>query len=201
MKKFIYALAAFIALVVMSCNGCEKAETKPQLSEPCGNGFVANSDNTECICPEETHYKIGDMLCDKKGENIYKVTATAKNCIGYVKESILDNKTVGLIELGNKGSNARLYWGDEINERATLDFFYETSLVKLSNGASEFRFSTGPIICYECSESLHWSDQAYTVKGYGHGISNPENTEMDIEIIYKSNDGVVVDTGYLHLWK
>ena len=52
----------------------------------------------------------------------------------------------------------------------------------------------------ECHDWIAKTDRLFA-QGYGHGITDEGNTKIDIEVIYKDTNGVVLDTAYIHLWK
>jgi hypothetical protein len=195
MKNLIFLV--FLTIVSMSC--CKKREIDQNII--CGNGFTPNATHTECLCPLETNYLIaGGTECRPKGEFVYQARASAKNCIPPVPDIVFTRDSIGVMDLGQVSSfnSVILTWGDA---RAYNGFFAnESSLTKLADGRYEYKLKSNVITRTECPQ---WENRATSeiIYAYGHGISNVENTKMDIQMIYIDRLGVTLDTAYLHLWK
>ena len=158
--------------------------------------------NTKCICPKGTHYLFsGGTECFERTEFTYRVKATSKNCIPDISAEIFNNDSTGIIDfkypMGPSG--VLMTWGG--SEHHSINFFAnENSLIKLADGRYEFKFKSGIIVRDDCPM---WENKAKstTIYCYGHGLTNVENTKMDIEMIYIDRIGNTLDTGYLYLWK
>ena len=211
MKKIIiFTLLGILFVSSYSCKSCN--DEKNQLTRNCANGFVPNSNNTACECPPKTHMKVNKVSpspgasddtsasCHEKEEYVYYARVSERNCIRGLSEKLKNKNPIGIWDFypfDNGQCWPFLLFADGPTDDA---FFNETALVKHPDGSVEISFKTDYISCATC---LDWSTKTDNVVGfgYGHGISNPENTKMDIEIIYKNGVGIVLDTGYIYLWK
>lgn len=172
---------------------------------------MLNEDKTTCICPSETHYKIvptgadtlraygeGSTSCMQKGEYVYYVKFDANNCIGDFSHEVLSWEPTGFwwyIESNGKYYQNMYFEDDNLGS----SFFQENTLIKHDDGEIEVTFVTDPMLPGECHD---WKEiTTNLIRGYGHGKSTLGNTKLDIEVIYKNKNGVVVDTAYIHLWK
>ena len=195
MKNLLFLV--FLTMVSMSC--CKKKEMLPNIN--CGDRFIPNDTHTDCLCPLDSNYLIaGGLECQAKGEFVYQVRASAKNCIPNVPDIVFTRDSIGVINLGQVSpfNSVFLTWG---NARAYDGFFAnESSLTKLADGRYEYKLKSNVIHRYKCPQ---WENRATSeiIYAYGHGISNVENTKMDIQMIYIDRLGVTLDTAYLHLWK
>ena len=219
--KYIIFLGILLSTFILGCDSC-KEELIPTLSS-CGNGFVLNEDQTKCICPPETHYLLtpvgveqdplsGDYAgksCLPKGAFTYYVQFDANNCIGGGIEGLsndfLDLNPIGswIFSKTSENNNEFLVaiYFVEGNQSARLGgSVFPVTIDELENGKVEVNFTMQHMYVSEC---LDWKDKTdrLFVQGYGHGISNEGNTKIDIEVIYKDTDGLVLDTSYIHLWK
>lgn len=208
MKKVIFF--SLILVFIYSCKGCE--DEKAQLTRSCAQGYIENESNTECVCPPETHLEVRRVnpgpsfydingLCVEKGEYVYYAKVSHRNCITLLTEEFLKEDPIGIWTFGNPGNNGLYYpYLNYALRSATVDFFANTSLEKHADGSVEVSFVTKWKTPNDC---LDWGSKTDNAgcRGYGHGISNTDNTKLDIEIIYKNGIGTVLDTGYIYLWK
>ena len=139
-------------------------------------------------------------LCHEKSDYIYYAKVSERNCIYGFSKKLKNENPVGIWDFypyNNGQCWSFLRFADGPTDPS---FFGNTNLIKHPDGAIEVSFKTAPIPCVTC---LDWSTKTSNsvAFGYGHGISNTDNTKMDIEIIYKNGVGVVLDTGYIYLWK
>lgn len=220
MKNLIY-IGGLLSVFILGCNSC-KEEIKPTLSE-CGNGFVLNEDQTKCICPPETHYILapvgeepnplsGDNAgksCIKKGEFTYYVQFDSNNCIGGnwdgLSNDFLNLNPIGSWVFSKRSGNNNKYLVDINFVEANQSWHFAgdpfpVTIDELANGEIEVQYITKHVLVSECLDWADKTDSQY-VQGYAHGISNDGNSKIDIEVVYKDTNGLVLDTSYIHLWK
>lgn len=210
-----------LSLFILGCESC-KEEIKPILTG-CGNGFSLNDDHTKCICPPETHYILASIgedtgsfsgvegkLCYPKGEFVYLGRFDVDNCFDQLSNSFLALGSIGYWKFIKSTTNENDY---------SVDIFYGdgpavtfgrsgfppsdstgVTIERLGDGRVEINLATNFISTARCFDWSDKTDRIY-VRGFGHGISNDDNTKIDIEVIYKDTDGLVLDTSYIHLWK
>ncbi len=196
--KNLYFLLFTITFITICC----RQEGDPPLNGPCGNGFIANAENTKCLCPEATHYLFASgRECTPKSQFTYRIKASSNNCIGNISLSTFQKDTSGVIWLrypmGPNGIG--INYGS--SEHSGINFFSnENSLVQLPDGRWELKFKSAVFAKSDCPQWEHISSKA-AIYCEGHGVSNKENTKMDIITVYKDWDGLILDTGFLYLWK
>lgn len=196
MRSLLLLLAALATSCLISCE-----QDEPSLLSDCGNGFVLADDKTACVCPTETHYLYsGGTMCHEKREYSYLVKASARNCMPGVSSTVFNNDSTGVLWFDPESSYLFCMWGADNGQRPYAGTFKNAVFVRKSDGRVECSFEIGPLYCSECFD---WKTRTDQVLAYGraYGLSNPSNTEMDIQIIYAATDSTVLDTGYLYLWK
>jgi len=188
------------SVLVISCLiSCEQKE--PSILSDCGNGFVLTADKTACICPTATHYLYNDgRMCHEKTEYSYLVKASTRNCMPGVSSAVFNNDSTGIIWFDPANNFFDITWGPSNTQQPSPHSLRNLAIEKKNDGRVECSFEIGPLYCSECFD---WDARTDQVLAYGkaYGVSNPTNTEMDIQIIYTATDNTVLDTGYLHLWK
>ena len=211
MKRIVVlTLCSLLITSSYSCKSCN--DEKNQLTRNCAKGFVPNASNTACECPPATHFRVNSVspspgasddtnaMCHEKEEYVYYAKVSERNCIHGLSEKLKNKNPIGIWDF-YPYSNGQCRPFLNFADGPTNDsFFGETTLERHPDGSVEISFKTSFISCATC---LDWSTRTTNVVafGYGHGVSNPENTKMDIEIIYKDGNGMAIDTGYIYLWK
>ena len=190
----------YLILATTFIFACNHDDDAPIHTINCGNGYIANEDSTECICPKETHYEIKSnnykdlAICIEKDEFSYIAKLEGRNCLLTEADRKIYEGETGYCKIG-----------DEIFEigfpRSTLSHFIFLNYKRIihDDGRVEVSFKVHPSAnCYDWKERAECPN---VITGYGHGISNKENTKIDIRIDYKDCKGNLLDTGYMHLWK
>jgi len=220
MKKLI--IFCFLPLLILSCESC-KEEVSPILNG-CGHGFELSEDKTECICPPDGHFLLTPIgreydprsgntagsLCALGGEYVYYVQFEEGNCIDGLSADYLALNPIGLWTFTGSGTSVNdfsvsIYFIDGPSAEFGTPVFPPAAntgvtVEKLDDGRVEVSFVTGYMFVYKCYDWKDDTERVY-VRGFGHGISNEDNTKIEIEIVYKDTDGFALDTSYAHLWK
>lgn len=224
MKKIF--LLGFCFFFIFGCRSC-KEEIKPILSY-CGGNFILNEDKTKCICPPETHMmtyllgeedtdplsgKVAGRECRPRAKYLYYVQFEGNNCIWGLRNDFLELSPVGFwrFDKANNGHENDFYIDIKYNEGSESTFIGQQpppnedtgtgiTIEERDDGKIEVNLATNVMHVNSCHD---WADKTErkAVRGYGHGVSNAENTKIDIEVLYKDPDGMVLDTAYIHLWK
>jgi len=194
-----YFLLVFI-IGVFSIQSCTKPD-EPKLITSCSNGYIANEDSTECICPKATHYEIvptkknNNPFCKEKGEFNYLLKIKGKNCF-MESENIYDNE-IGFIRFS---SNDQIFIDFASSSISHFNFTHFKKIVH-DNGEVEVSFNIKLPGMGRCNNWKKITNYPSTIEGYAHGISNKENTKMEIRIEYKDYKDKLIDIGYMQLWK
>jgi hypothetical protein len=181
---------------------CRKTPMKPKIGS-CEFGYVLTNDSTGCECPTTTHYLSSDSLyCTEKAEFTYKAKFSQNHCFVALEGIQFKSDDYGFfvinsfnrwyLQLNGKGSHA-----EELNNVSKGYKF-----TKLADGRIEIK-SGWPVNIGWCE--LGWESKTKCTLGHAemYGISDVNNTKMDIRVIYKSAcyEGLPLDTAYIYLTK
>ncbi len=202
MKK-ILLLLSIVAIVFV---GCEKDEPAKKL-DGCrpDTGWVLNADSTECICPEETHYEFPRedsnlntvKSCREKGEYSYLIKIDEYNC--FYEFDAWD--LVGYARILPESPSAWTIDHPIANKISTLGLIQNATFKKHDDGRIEVSFKVGNVDARNCLDWSKRSECPLSIIGHAHGISNVDNTEMDVRIEWIDCNDVLLNVGNMHLWK
>ena len=189
---------------------------------------MLNEDKKKCICPPETHFmirlleeedndplsgKIAGRVCREKNDYLYYVQFEGNNCIWGLRNDFLEMSPIGFWQFAeaDNGYENDFFVDIYFVEGSSSAFIGEQfspngdtgtgiTIEDRDDGKVEINLVTDVVHVNKCYD---WSEKTErnSVRGYGHGISNVGNTKVDIEVLYKDVDGLVLDTAYIHLWK
>ena len=186
-------------VALMSLASCGK-ETKEKY---CTNEYVSNSEGTECICPTDTHtevtFKNEDSVCLLKTVDFYLCTLSGDLCFNGGDFTAFDGNGYAQLYYDTFDSFSMTFGdGDEY-----VQLFTDENIFDLDDGSIEvtmtsFHLSTSDN-CFDWATRAE--DCPKNVRGYIHGISNPDKSIIDLNVEWKDCDGTVLNTGTIHLKK
>lgn len=191
------------------------------------HNYLVDEEQRECVCPSETHYVLEHPIgaptinsqpyCREKKDNNYFYKANSKCCIYEVDRPSNVNagyenryEAIGSAEFDFDNLNFHLFMGSgDYGERTNGSVF--GGAIGLDQAAETISFNS------DGSFSIHmagignfekrcedWAERNpkctyWTTETIGK--SNADRTEVDLMIIWKDCDEVVVDTGRIHMWR
>jgi hypothetical protein len=175
---------------------------EPKLVSFCDNGYLVNDNQTECICPLETHYELKDIksdytrkYCYEKKEYSYLMKIESKSCFKNIN---FRNGNIGYISFSDDDL-VSIHYPD--GYQLSHPSIFEFSKAPLSDGSIEFSFKIRGHSDLGCTEWKNKSSCASGIIGYARGTSNIDNTKIDLSIVYIDCHEAVIDSTFMHLWK
>jgi len=188
-------------MIVILSSCCKIDEEPVKHKSSCNSGYILNNDSTDCICPEATHYELFGQFgeykvssCYEKKKFSYLFQFEGKDCF---RNRNIRNGNIGYFDFSEKYNiiNIEFPSGPTIVHQ---DFF-DVNITTRNDGKVEFDFK---IWGYGDMGCTGWDSPCPSgIKGYAHGVSNDDNTDVRIRVEYKDCKNTLLDTAVMHLWK